>query len=427
MRTILRSLIPLALLVAAPAAAQEKGVVEHRLANGLTVLLRPIPAASQVAVVVLYSVGGRHDPGGRSGLAHLVEHLYVTAAAGKTPARTAEELMASHPLGWNAQTGDDFTVIATVAPADAIGAELDDAAARMGDLRPAAADLARELPRMQVELGNMYGGMPMLAAPNAAREKLRPGPAGSRHGGFFEQIAPFPLEDVVNRWRRFYKPANALLVVAGKFDPDLARAEIERRFGPIPSGEPAPERAVGTEPKPGEAAPDAGAPAEACVAWPAPRPGEPGFAGSLVLVARLWQRSQALASEPGRFPVRYAPLDDPGILYLSAPIASGERSADVFRRIEAIAAETAAAPFESPDTAAARDFFGFLLGCADLPDFAIAANPYGVAFGLGRRRQLGLDPAKLAAELRELTPEGLRASAAFLAPERAVYAIAPVR
>src|SRR5690349_4029121 len=70
-----------------------------RLDNGLTVLVRPVEGAENVAVLVLYNLGGDHDPQGRSGLAHLVEHVYVTAAASKEPARTVDEITKKYPGG----------------------------------------------------------------------------------------------------------------------------------------------------------------------------------------------------------------------------------------------------------------------------------------------------------------------------------------
>src|SRR5882724_795225 len=87
---------------------------KFQLENGLTVLLRPIKGAKDTALVVLFSMGGDQDPQGRSGMAHLIEHLYVTAAAGNDKARTTDELIQRYPKGWNAQTGDRYTVIAAV-------------------------------------------------------------------------------------------------------------------------------------------------------------------------------------------------------------------------------------------------------------------------------------------------------------------------
>jgi RNA polymerase sigma factor (sigma-70 family) len=69
----------------------EPGSVQFDLANGLHVILRPIKGASQTALAVVYSIGSDHDPAERPGLGHLLEHLYVTAAAGNEPARIVDE------------------------------------------------------------------------------------------------------------------------------------------------------------------------------------------------------------------------------------------------------------------------------------------------------------------------------------------------
>src|SRR5262249_21769240 len=125
---------------------------KFQLDNGLTVRIRPIQAAGNVALLVLYKVGGDHDPAGRSGLAHVVEHLYVTAAAGAEPGRTADEFFRRYRAGCNAQTGDRYTVFATVFPKGDLEKELADAAGRMGDLRITAADLDREKKRLLDEV-----------------------------------------------------------------------------------------------------------------------------------------------------------------------------------------------------------------------------------------------------------------------------------
>ena len=99
----------------------------------MTVILRPIRDAKTTALIVLYSIGSDHDPEGRSGLAHMVEHLYMTAAAGPEKARTAEEFARRYSDGANGQTGDRYTVFSTVFPGKDLDQELADAAARMGE------------------------------------------------------------------------------------------------------------------------------------------------------------------------------------------------------------------------------------------------------------------------------------------------------
>src|SRR5207248_2701703 len=101
----------LALLVACPSASGQaptkaSKLERFRLDNGLTVLLRPVKGTKDVALVVLYALGEDHDPKGKSGLGHMVEHLYATAAAGGEKARTINDIILRYPKGWNFQTGE---------------------------------------------------------------------------------------------------------------------------------------------------------------------------------------------------------------------------------------------------------------------------------------------------------------------------------
>ena len=168
----------------------------YKLNNGLTVILRPVPTADKVALVVLFGLGGEHDPIGKSGMVHLLEHLYVTAAAGETPARNVRQFVERYPAGWNAQTGLDFTVIAGVVEPIQIIEELTDVAARMNDLRITEADLEREVPRVVEELESMYGGTPWLAGLNHTRTQLNPIPQGGQHGGAPTHLQTITLNEL---------------------------------------------------------------------------------------------------------------------------------------------------------------------------------------------------------------------------------------
>ena len=107
----------------------------YKLDNGLTIILRPVPAANEVAFVVLFNLGDAHDPVGKSGRAHLLAHLYFTAAAGDTPARDVMQLQKRYVAGWNAQSGPDYTAFAGIVESAQFAAELKDTAVRMHDLR----------------------------------------------------------------------------------------------------------------------------------------------------------------------------------------------------------------------------------------------------------------------------------------------------
>jgi zinc protease len=406
-----------ALAAAGASRADEPKAERFRLDNGLTVLVRPVEKAENVAVVVLYNVGGDHDPEGRSGLAHLVEHVYVTAAAGKEPARTVDEFAKKYPGGWNAQTGDRFTVIATTVPKADLDRELRDAAARMGDLRVTDADLEREKPRILDEVANMFGRIPSLGALNNARELLRPTPRDGRKGGVPEHVKAATLKEVQQHWERYYKPRNATLVLAGAVDAKTARDMVTTHFARLPRGEEPPAPAHPGKAKHGalrelaveSLVPDAGA--EICLAYAAPKPDGDLYAPYLVLVSRLSAAGAKLGAGPRRFPVYVPLLDDPAVLCVTAPAKKGETAKDAAARLEAFVAETVEPKLRDDEAATARQMFALFLATADMSDTQLARNPYGVAFALGRREQLGIDPPKLKKALEAVTEEDLRRAA----------------
>jgi zinc protease len=414
----------------APAAA-ERGVERFQLDNGLKVILRPVKSAGQTALIVVYSIGGDHDPEGRSGLTHWVEHLYVTASAGTAKARTAEEFARLYPDGANGQTGDRYTVIAAMFPRGKLEEELRDAAARMGDLRITPADLDRERPRLLQEVDNMFGAFPSLAAVNQARELARPTHNGGRHGGPPDQIRAITLDDIQGFWKRYYKPRNAIVAIAGDLDPTEARKLISAHFASIPAGEDAPAphepgaAKFGTVRELTVASPSPDAEPTASIAYLAPRPGSDLYAPFLVLVSRLWDGASKLG-EGGLTgsPVFFTPLDDGSVVAVSLKVRPGESAAGAIGRIEAFVNKTIEPKLETDEIDATRDQLGFFLGLIDVPDELLAQNPYGVAFSLARREQMGLDPAKLNRQLGALTePELRRAAAAIFAPARHAGAV----
>jgi zinc protease len=383
--------------------------------------------------VVLYSIGNDHDPAGRSGLGHMVEHLYVTAAAGGEKARTAEEFGRRYPDGANGQTGDRYTVFATVFPEQELTRELKEAAARMADLRPTAEDLDRERRRLLDEVENMFAAIPPLAAQNNARELVRPAARGGRRGGLPEEIRSLSLEDVRGHWKRFYKPRNAILVLAGAVDSRAARRAISEHLAKLEAGEPAPTPGEPGPPKFGARPRISVTPLNpqaqpmATLAYLAPQPGTPQYAPFLVLVARLWAGAAKLGGTPGSFPVYFTPLDDGAIVAVSVPATAGEDKA--FTRLETFVDETIKPELRDSDLDATQQQLGFLLGLAELPDNILAQNPYGVAFALGRREQIGLDPARLKTALRTVTDRDLRhvASTVFAPARYAGAYIQPVK
>jgi len=425
--------IIVALLLALFANPGQSAEERFTLKNGLKVVLRPVSSSDNIAAIVLYDIGCDHDPKGKSGLTHLIEHLYVTAAAGKTPARDIQTFISNYPAGWNAQTGSTYTVIATVFPQEKIDQELADAAARMENLNIIQADIDREKPRVDNELANMFERMPQLAAANRAREKVRPSPNGGRKGGIPEQVNSITLEELEGTLNRFYKPTNAILVLAGGFKTPEARQMVEKYFLKIPPGEKCPSA------RPAQAGVKGGfekinvrpiqpsMPGFVAVSVKVPLPNDPNYPTFLILAQKLLASSSKLPTIQGFFPVNYAILDDPEILTLSLPLQAGESPEKVLERLNAFIDETLDRPFQHTEIQTTKMMYGFFLGIIDWPDQAALQNLYGLAFSIGRRLQLGLDSEQLSSAMDKITAEDVeKVKNKYFSPNsRAAVAVLP--
>ncbi len=413
------------MLTAATATAAAAPPVKQ-LDNGLTVILQPIPTAEKIALCVLFDVGEDHDPRGKSGLSHLTEHIYCCAAAGETAATDVMGYMQRYPDGWNAQTGTDYTVFSAVFPAERLESELVDAAARMGDLKPEGADLERERPRLLQEVSNMFGGIPPLAAANHVRERVRPSAEGHRKGGMPADVEKLTIDDVRGWWKQYYKPANATLVLAGRFNETVVMKIIEERFGKIPPGERRPAPAARPAAKTGSTETvsikpiQPGAGAHACIGFAAPLPGDPEYPVLLVIARRLWMKSA-----PGGAGVTtgFTPLDDPTLVTISMPVGAGKTGAEAIAELEAILAEAIDAPLAPMEIQHVRQSIGVMLGLIEYPPMMYQHNLYGAAFGLGRRRQLGVNAAAINAALEKLTTDDVQKTARAIFDRQAQAAV----
>ena len=138
-----RSIILVVAMVAIFLASGDLPGQFEELDNGARILLSHIssilpPEQQRVAVLLLLDIGEEHDPEGRSGLAHLIEHLLITSAAGEFEATTAGEWMARHGGQCNAQTSGNTTLIAEMVPPEKTIEAITRMAARLGDLKPTA-------------------------------------------------------------------------------------------------------------------------------------------------------------------------------------------------------------------------------------------------------------------------------------------------
>jgi predicted Zn-dependent peptidase len=213
----------------------------YRLDNGLHVVLHHDSTLPQVVVNMWYDVGARNEVKGRSGFAHLFEHLMFMGTA-RMPGSAFDDVMEAHG-GWNnAWTGADATDYYAVGPTGLLDVLVWLEADRMSGLASAMTkeklDLQRDVvrnERRQTHEDAPYGEV-WLVLPEVM---FPPGhPYAHPIIGSHEDLEAATLEDVLAFFGDHYVPANASLAIAGDFDPTHARAVVERTFGSIPRGTP---------------------------------------------------------------------------------------------------------------------------------------------------------------------------------------------
>jgi hypothetical protein len=119
------------------------------------------------------------------------------------------------------------------------------------------------------------------------------------------------------------------------------------------------------------------------------------------------------------FPVYFTPMDDGAVVAVSTPARPGESSQKAFERLEAFVAETVGPKLRDGEPAATLQMMGAFFQTIPIPDEQLKANPYGVAFALGRREQMGIDPVKFNRAVEAVTEPALRRAAAeFFDPAR---------
>jgi zinc protease len=209
------------------------------LPNGLTVYSVRSGATPTVAIQVWYHVGSKNDPEGRSGFAHLFEHLMFKSTR-NMPSETMDRLTEDVGGENNAFTSPDVTVYHETVPSHYLETLLWAEAERMGNLAVNAANFASERAVVQEEyrqgvLAEPYGRLDVLINERSfVAHPYRRDTIGS-----IPDLDAASLEDVRNFHRTYYRPDNATLVVVGDFDDAQFDAWVDRYFGrvPKPSGD----------------------------------------------------------------------------------------------------------------------------------------------------------------------------------------------
>lgn len=220
------------------------------LDNGLRVVLAPDTSAPVVAVSVHYDVGFRSEPIGRTGFAHLFEHLMFQGSESLPKLAHFRHVQASGGT-FNGSTHFDYTDYFEVLPSAALERALFLEADRMRaptlseeNLRNQV-DVVKEEIRLNV-LNRPYGGFPWILLPPVLYETF-----ANTHNGYgdFSDLEQATVDDCAAFFDAYYAPANAVLTVAGDIDPDAAAELVDRHFGDVPART-APKRPSFAEPRP---------------------------------------------------------------------------------------------------------------------------------------------------------------------------------
>jgi predicted Zn-dependent peptidase len=212
------------------------------LANGLRVVVSPESTAPLVTVGVYYNIGFRLEPQGRSGFAHLFEHMMFQGSENAGKMVHIQLINASGGL-LNGTTNYDVTNYFETVPSNALERVLWLEADRMRALKVDGEnllnqrDVVKEEVRVNV-LNQPYGGFPWLDLPPVA---FRNWANAHNFYGDFADLDAATLEDVRTFFKTYYSPSNAILVILGDVVPAEALALAEKYFGHIPAGKPAPK------------------------------------------------------------------------------------------------------------------------------------------------------------------------------------------
>ena len=428
----------------APAARLAVPVEYYRLPNGLRVVLSRDASVPTATVAMYYQIGFRIEPRGRTGFAHLFEHLMFEETTNLARGE-ADRIVIGNGGVANGSTRFDFTNYFEVVPSHVVEPVLWVQAERMRGLAlsPASLKNQKDVVKNEVRvnvLNRPYGGFPWVQLPQRANSNWY-----NAHNfyGELNDIDAATLADVRRFYDTYYVPANAALVVAGDFEPAATRAWIERYFGPLPA-RPAPATPDVSEPRQlrerRAADTDRLAPRPAVAyGYHVPERNTPdwyafGLLDQILLQgedSRLWQR---LVKERG-----YADAVQGGVnllgnmfdyqgpmlwsLYLIHDATT--REAAITADLDAVLAGLAAEPVPATELERARTKIR-----SALYDVAGSATRFGLADLLASFALFDDDPARinrLEDEFRKVTPEQLqRVAAEYLRPSnRTVLTVSP--
>ena len=223
-----------------------------KLDNGLRVILVPDHSAPVYAIDVCYNVGSRNERPGRTGFAHLFEHMMFQGSANVGKGEHFIQVL-NNGGGMNGTTNEDRTTYFEELPKNQLDLGLFLEADRMRSLNITQANLDNQRNAVQEErrqgIDNQPYGRAELDVDNLSYDNF-----AYKHStiGSMSDLNAATIDDVKDFFRIYYAPNNAVLTLVGDFDPDEALAKVKQYFGSIPSQPTPPKVDLADEPHYGE-------------------------------------------------------------------------------------------------------------------------------------------------------------------------------
>jgi predicted Zn-dependent peptidase len=227
-------------------------VVTHQLPNGLRVRLLAEASTPTVSWYTFFRVGSRNERLGLTGISHLFEHMMFNGATRYGP-KEFDRVLESRGGTSNAYTSNDVTAYYEDFASEALDTVLDLEADRMHGLRITPETLEQErqvvLEERRLRTDNSVFG---LMEEQLEALVFLAHPYRWPVIGWQEDIERIAREDCLDYFRTYYAPNNATIFGVGDLDPDRTLREVERLYGDVPPGPPAPPVAQGEPPQRGE-------------------------------------------------------------------------------------------------------------------------------------------------------------------------------
>lgn len=210
-------------------------IEEYRLANGLRVVLNRDESVPVVAVAVYYDVGSRNEREGRTGFAHLFEHMMFQGSANVPKAGHFQYIMKAGGT-MNGTTSSERTNYYETMPASQLPLALWLESDRMRSLAVTQENLDNQREAVKEEKRLRYDNQPYGQIFDIITSMIYKNFANAHSTiGSMEDLDDATVEDVQEFFRMYYAPNNAVLTLSGSFDPATAKELIEKYFGDIPA------------------------------------------------------------------------------------------------------------------------------------------------------------------------------------------------